>query len=273
MPPQWRQADWPSHPAIDRFRRFFDFHPQFTQAEIRRLLASYYATCAYLDRQIGRVLGHLEKLRLLEDTVVVYTSDHGEGLGARGIYGKFSLYDESAAVPMVLAGPGVPSGQICRTPVSLIDTFPTAVETVGARLADSDVDLPGRSLLKIAAEPDADRPVFSEYHAVGSLRASYMVRNLRHKYNHYVGGPPQLFDMLKDPDELHDLSSDPAHALLLREAEGRLRAIVDPEAADALARADQRKKVDAFGGEAAVLARGAFDNSPVPGEEPAFRRH
>ncbi len=273
MPPQWQQADWPTHPVVDHFRRFFDLHPQFEEKQIRRLLAAYYGACSFLDEQIGRVLHRLETLGLTDRTRVIYTSDHGEHLGARGIYGKLSLYDESAGVPMIAAGPDVPHGHACHTPTSLIDLYPSIIESVGARSYDDDAGLPGRSLWAIANNADAQRTVLSEYHAVASKHGSYMLRDERFKYNHYVGAPPQLFDMRSDPQELRDLAGDPARAEQLKACEQRLRQILDPDEVDAMARADQAARVEALGGEAAIRQRGAFDNSPAPGEAPAFRLH
>ena len=72
-----------------------------------------------------------DEFGLTDSTRVLYTSDHGECLGARGIFGKFTLYDEAAAVPMIMAGPDVPEGKVVQTPVSLVDCFPTALECVG----------------------------------------------------------------------------------------------------------------------------------------------
>ncbi|MBT3341727.1 MAG: sulfatase-like hydrolase/transferase [Gemmatimonadetes bacterium] len=273
MPPQWRQDDWPAHPVIDHFRRFFDFHPQFDESQIRRLLAAYYGACSFLDEQIGRVLQQLESLGLSDRTRVIYSSDHGEHLGGRGIFGKFSLYDESAAIPLITAGPDVPHGHVCRTPASLIDIHPSMVESVGLARHEEDAGLPGRSLWTIASNPDAQRTVLSEYHAVGSRHASYMLRDARYKYNHYIQASPQLFDLQADPDELVDLADDPACAEQLVDCETRLRRILDPEAVDLRARSDQEALVESMGGAAAVRDRGAFDNSPAPGETPTFRQH
>ena len=91
---------------------------------VRRVTAAYYGTTTYLDQQIGRVLSALDEFSLTDSTRVLYTSDHGECLGARGIFGKFTLYDEAAAVPMIMAGPDVPEGKVVQTPVSLVDCFP-----------------------------------------------------------------------------------------------------------------------------------------------------
>ena len=273
-PKQWQESDWPTHGAMDYFRRFFDFGPpQFSEPEIQRMMAAYFGACTYVDAQIGRVVDHLDAVGLADNTRVIYTSDHGEHYGSRGIYGKFTMYDDAAALPMIAAGPDIPTGKVSTTPVSLIDTFQTAVECVGASYTDADADLPGDSIFSLAAQPDQNRTVFSEYHAVGSEHAFYMARDRDYKYVHYVNDKPQLFDCHADPDEVNDLSTDPAHTDTVKQYEAKLREIVDPEAEDANAKADQKAKIDSFGGLEAVLARGAFDNSPVPGEKPAFRNH
>jgi choline-sulfatase len=270
MPPQWRAEEWPRHPAIDRFRRFFDFAEPFDEETIRRLVAAYYGVCTHLDEQVGRVLRARSDAGLEETTRVVYTSDHGECLGARGIFGKFTMYDESAAVPLIVSGPDVPAGRTVGTPASLVDLFPTVLEAVGVGIDDEQRGLPGRSLWAAAREEERERTVFSEYHAVGARDGIFMVRDRRHKYVHYVHDPPQLFDLERDPEERHDLADAREHRGALLALEAALRAVLDPEATDARAKADQRAKVEAFGGRDAVIARGTFDNSPVPGEEPSF---
>ena len=131
--------------------------------------------------------------------------------------------------------------------------------------------MPGESLWGLATRADEERTVFSEYHALGTAHATYLLRDRRYKYVHYVGAPAQLFDLDEDPQELRNLAGLPEYGALLAEREGRLRALLDPEAVDARARAEQRAKVAAYGGEAAVRARGAFTNSPAPGEEAVFR--
>lgn len=271
--PQWRQEDWPDHPAIDYFRRFFTFDPQFPEALIRQMNAAYYGVCTYLDRQIGRVLDTLDELGLTDITRVIYTSDHGEHLGARGIYGKFTMYEESAGIPMLAAGPDVPVGKVVDTPVSLVDSFPTILDGVGAHLTDEDADLPGRSLWEIANADDYDRTVLSEYHAVGSKHGAYMLRNRQYKYVHYVNERPQLFDLQHDPDECHDLALSDDHRQVIQGFDQELRQLLDPEGVDTQCKDEQRALIDSFGGQDAVMNRGAFDNSPVPGEAPAFRKH
>ena len=263
--PQSQPEEWPGHPVIAAFRHFFREDEPFSQDQLCNLGAAYYAACSHLDAQIGGVLAALSELGLDSSTRVIYTSDHGESLGARGLTGKFTLYDESAAVPFILAGPEVPAGHVVGTPVSLVDCFPTVVAAVGGSPVPG---LPGGDLWQLAAAPPQPRTVFSEYHAIGTAAACYMLRDARHKYNYYVGGPPQLFDLAADPEERHDLVAEarPAAAGLVRRFEAELRSMLDPEAVDRRAKTDQAAQVEAYGGREAVLARGTFANSPTPGE-------
>lgn len=271
LPPQWLEEDWPQHPVLEGMRRLFNYEEPFDEIGVRQLLATYYAVCEYVDANIGQVLDTLGALGLDERTRVIYSSDHGESLGARGLYGKFTMYEESAAIPLIMAGPEVPAGKVVHTPVSLLDMAPTVLEAVGATPDAWSEQLPGASLWSLMLQADHERSVLSEYHAVGTQHGYFMLRDLRYKFVYYVNAPPQLFDMLNDPDELQDLAPLPAYQAVLAERERRLRVLLDPEAVDDQARADQRAKVEAFGGEAAVRARSTFTNSPVPGEAPGFR--
>ena len=274
MPAQWREADWPRHPAYDYMRRFFSSEQPFPEAAIRRLNAVYYGICSFLDQQIGRVLATVDALNLRDSTRVIYTSDHGEHIGARGLYGKFTMYEEAANIPFIMSGPDVPAGKVVNTPISLIDCYPTILEAVGCAPPDDGIERPGESLWAFAASDDRERTVFSEYHAIGSRNAYYMLRDRRCKYIYHVGAPAQLFDLVADPDELYDLAlaADLETGNLLAEYEARLREILDPEAVDRRAKADQARRIESLGGREAVVARGVFTNSPAPGEVPRFSR-
>ncbi len=275
MPPQWRCEEWPRHPAIEFAREYFNFTEQISESEVRRFLAAYYGAVTYLDRQIGKVLDALEHAGISEDTLVVYTSDHGEDLGARGLFGKFHFYDEAARIPLICAGPGFPAGCAVATPVSLADLYPTFLQASGIQASVSEPttaepELPGSSLFALANEEDAERTVFGEYHGVGTRNGTYMLRDGTFKYIYYVDGAPMLFDMKADPDELHDLAGDPAYREVLGRFEASLREIVDPERVDAEAKAAQAARIEAAGGAEAVRSRGTFDNSPIPGEKAEF---
>jgi choline-sulfatase len=180
------------------------------------------------------------------------------------------MYEESAGVPLLMAGPDVPARHVCDTPVTLADGFPTFIQALGAQPDPRDRDLPGVSLLDVARGRVPERIILSEYHAAGAVTASYMIRNGRYKYIHYVGLPPMLFDLASDPHERRDLGRDPAFGQTVAECERLLRTVVDPEAADRLARADQLSHIEAHGGRDAILKRGHVRYSPPPGAKAAY---
>jgi choline-sulfatase len=218
----------------------------------RRALAAYLGLVSFMDAQVGRVLTALDEAGLRETTRILYTSDHGENAGKRGFWGKSNHYQEAAAVPMIVAGEGVPAGKLCATPVSLTDAYPSVLDAVGLS-AESD-HVPGRSLFALANQPDErDRIAFSEYHAAGSPSASYMLRKGRFKLIYYVGFAPELFDLDADPEETTNLAARADHAAVVRELEAALRDIVDPEAVDHRANAAQRALIESKGGPDQVM--------------------
>jgi choline-sulfatase len=239
LPPGWQEQDWPRHPAMAFLRQRLDLEQPFSEAVVRKANAAYLGLCAFVDDQVGQVLAALEASGQADNTRVVYTTDHGESMGARGIVGKFTMYDESAAIPMLLAGPDVPQAHVCDTPVSLIDTFPTVLQAVGAQPAPADEDIPGNSLLEIANAADAERTVLCEYHALATRHATYMLRDRKYKYIHYHNDPPQLF-AAHDTAELHDLAAEPQHVSVVDELETRLCEILDPEVMDQTAKQAQQ---------------------------------
>jgi choline-sulfatase len=219
---------------------------------------------SFLDDNIGQIMQALRETGLEGDTTVIYTSDHGDNLGARGLWGKSTLYQESVGVPMIVAGPGIRQGE-SKTPVDLLDLFPTILEGVGIDPEPHMGDRSGKSLFDVAAAPaDGDRVVFSEYHAAGSNTAAFMVRKGRWKYHHYVRFQPELFDLEADPEELVDLAGDAAYAPVLRKMEAELRRICDPEAVDAMAKHDQLEMIERLGGVEAASKMGSGGATPAP---------
>jgi choline-sulfatase len=90
-------------------------------ADLDRALAGYFGLVSFLDEQVGKILAALEEAGLAATTRVAYTSDHGDNLGFRGLWGKATMYEESAGVPLLLGGPEVPAGAAYPTPVTLLD--------------------------------------------------------------------------------------------------------------------------------------------------------
>jgi len=185
------------------------------------------------------------------------------------VWGKSTMYEESARVPLVMAGPGVAAGAVCPTPTSQVDFFPTALAAVGVRDA-LPPEFPGRSLFDIAAAPG--RLIFSEYHGMGSTSGVFMVRKGRHKYVYYTKFSPELFDLDTDPEEVDDLAQRAGHEGLLARCHAALAGVCDPIAVDARARRRQLEVLARHGGRAAVIARGDFGFSPPPGIRPEFQK-
>jgi choline-sulfatase len=268
LPKQYLPAQRPYHPYLRDYDDCVAYDAGFAgdHARVRRAIAGYLGLVSFMDDNVGKVLGALRDAGLASDTRVVYTSDHGDNVGARGLWGKSTMYEESAGVPLLLAGPDVSSGAQCAAPVSHVDLFPFFLEAVG--LPFSSHDHPGTSALTIAAGGNAERAVFSEYHAIGSTGGITMLRKGRWKYVHCVRYPPQLFDLQSDPEELVDLAGDPAHRATLAAMEAELRRHFDPEEVDARAKRRQGELLARAGGREAALARGDLNYTPAPGQAP-----
>lgn len=241
------------HPVIAQIRRAFHNDDPLTDEQQRAAIASYWALVSHLDHQVGRLVDAIDGSSLGEDTVVIYTSDHGEMAGHHGIWQKQVFYEPAVRVPLIVRLPDrlrgdAPPSRI-RSDASLVDLLPTLRDLAGLPV---DGTLPGRSLL--AADPavptdEAARPVLSEYHAQGMVDGGFMLKRGRYKYCYYVGHRPQLFDVVADPLERHDLAADPAQAGVLADLDAALRRLLDPEEVDREAKADQgRRRSSGFAG-------------------------
>jgi len=271
MPRLYDKASHPSHPAVAALKSVMNYDDYFADEQaVRRAVASYYALVSFLDHNIGQVIAALDAAGLTASTRVIYSSDHGDNLGARGLWGKSVMYEESAAIPMILAGAGVAPGAVVDTPVSLVDCYRSVLEAVGCPLSAEDRARPSHSLWEIAAGAQPDRTVMSEYHAVASITGSFMIRHGRWKYVHHVGYRPELFDLESDPGETTDLAERPDMAAVIAECKAALLRICDPDAVSAEAFADQHRRIASHGGRDAILARGDYGYTPAPGEKPAF---
>ncbi len=252
------------HPWVERMASHWDHDATLgTDARRKLAIACYFGLITFLDERIGRLLAVLERTGLAATTRVIYSTDHGDNLGTRGLWNKDVLYRESTGIPLIIAGPGIRAGHVSKTNVNLVDLYPTFLDAVGLPPVESDHDLPGRCLFDVADEPDdADRMVLSEYHAVGAVSGAFMLVRGRYKYHYYVGYRPELFDLEADPEETNDLAGDPAHCEVLAAFERHLRRMLDPEAVDRRAKDDQNALVARHGGPEAALKLG------YPGETP-----
>jgi choline-sulfatase len=183
-----------------------------TDDQVRAARHGYYAAISYLDERIGEVLGALRDSGLDDDTIVVFTADHGEMLGERGLWYKMSFFEQSARVPLLIRVPGEASAPRIAEPVSLLDLAPTLIELVGAAWEPA-VAADGESLAPVIAGDAAGRsqPVVGEYLAEGVNAPAVMVRHRTHKLIACPGDPDQLYDLASDPAEVVNLASEPEH--------------------------------------------------------------
>ena len=237
--------DYPAaddHPVLEELRDHFDGR-DVDEETLLRTRRAYYALCARLDDEIARVLAALERLGLVDDTLVIYASDHGEPLGDHETWWKCNMYEPSVGIPMIVSGPGVERGTV-ETPVSLLDLVPTVADALGVERDPTWRGVSQWGVLRGRRSPDRTRAVFSEYHAHGTSEGMYMLRTGRYKYVHYPSGPDQLFDLEADPRELENQADDPAYAPVRERLARRLNARVDPdpETIDRRAKEDQRRR-------------------------------
>jgi choline-sulfatase len=264
LPATTNPALWSHHPSIEFFRRQHNLTDPLSENETRNARRAYAALVTFVDDLIGRVLDALDRAGFTGKTRVLYTSDHGDHLGDHGMWKKGTMLESSVGVPLILAGPDVPSGNVSRTNVSLIDIFPTIVEAVGAGYEYVDASLTGRSLVEISREVDHDREVFSEYHSSWSERGIYLIRRGDLKYIFHVDAPAQLFNVIDDPAEVNDLAGDSAYATVLAQMETNLRARVNPERVDRLVREHQSVRISEAGGMPVLRGERTLDYSPPP---------
>ena len=240
LPDTWNEPLESQHPVIQHHRWAWRNEIPPPEDTVRCALASYYALVSSLDAQIGRILDAVDSSQLSENTVVIYTSDHGEMAGSHGIWQKQCFYESAVKVPLMLR---LPSGETRRVSqnISLVDVLPTLLDIVGL---EKPAELPGESLIEIARNQQhkTTRTVFSEYHHMGMLNAGYMLKCGDYKLCYYVGNQPQLFNVDIDPLENSDLALNPDYAEIRSTLEDALYEIVDPESEDARAKENQQMR-------------------------------
>jgi choline-sulfatase len=182
--------------------------------QVRTARHGYYAAISYVDERVGDVLAALRDTGLDDDTTVLFTADHGEMLGERGLWYKMSFFEPSVRVPLIVTAPGRLAPGRRAEPVSLLDLAPTLLElATPGRLDELAEEMDGFSLGSLLDGRDAGRPapVVGEYLAEGVTSPAVMIRRGPHKFVSCEGDPEQLYDLSNDPLELVNLAGRPAH--------------------------------------------------------------
>ncbi|MBN9074370.1 MAG: choline-sulfatase [Rhizobiales bacterium] len=212
-----------------------------TPEQVRHSRRGYFANISYLDDKIGELLSILERTRMLDDTAIVFASDHGDMLGERGLWFKMCFYEGSARVPLMIAAKGVAPGRH-DAPTSNLDVCPTLCDIAGIDIGAIAPWTDGQSLLPLTRGAARTAPVLMEYAAEGSYAPMVAIREGRYKFVHCEIDPPQLFDLESDPLERVNLAADPANGALVTAFMEKVRARWDMAAFDRAVRESQARR-------------------------------
>lgn len=200
------------------------------KAYVKKFIQAYLANVAYADEMVGRILNALEKSPYADNTLIVVTSDNGYHMGEKDYFFKNSAWEESARAPLIFAGPGIPKNASCKTPVSLIDLYPTFNEIAGLpNDPHPHHPLDGHSMLPLLKEPTKgkwngpkvaltakiakdlsnDKPIKAGY--AKPAAQIYTVRSERYRYIICPDGGQELYDCEKDPHHWKNLASNPEY--------------------------------------------------------------
>lgn len=214
--------------------------------KIRDARRAYFGACSYVDAQIGALLKTLEECDLAEDTLVVFSGDHGDMLGERGLWYKMHWFEMAARVPLLISAPKRFAARHVSESVSTLDLLPTLVELAGGQLP-TELPLDGRSLLPHLQGQGGHDEVIGEYTAEGTLSPLMMIRRGDYKFVYSEQDPCLLFDLKNDPRERENLAGSASHRELFEAflAEARQRWDIPAITAQVLASQRRRRFVDA----------------------------
>ena len=195
-----------------------------TWSDWRKVIATYWAYCTFIDDQVGKIIGYLKDEGLYDNTVIILTTDHGDMLGNHRLFNKgFHMYEETHHIPFIMRVPQVEEGQTCDAYVNLVDLMPTILECAGAEIGSH---LDGRSILPLvhsAVPEDWPEEAYAQFHGYEATLASVrMVRNHKWKYVYNPYSVDELYDMVSDPGELVNLAPQLGFKHVLRRMKGRM---------------------------------------------------
>ncbi|MBB4861848.1 choline-sulfatase [Pseudomonas nitritireducens] len=229
-------------PHSQRLLKVIDLWGQeMPEDKVRAARRAYFGACSYVDAQIGALLRTLEDCGLSDDTLIVFSGDHGDMLGERGLWYKMHWFEMAARVPLLVHAPKRFATHRVSQSVSTVDLLPTLVELAGGQV-EPGVDLDGRSLLPHLQGSGGHDEVIGEYTAEGTVSPLMMIRRGDFKFVYSEQDPCLLFDVKNDPRELQNLMDSPAHANLVRDLLGEARARWDIPAITRQVLASQRRR-------------------------------
>lgn len=184
---------------------------EMPEERIKAARRAYYGACSYVDDQVGKLLRVLDNCGMSDDTIVVFTGDHGDMLGERGLWYKMVWYENSARVPFIVHSPGRFAPKRVAENVSTMDILPTFADIVGAPLIPG-LPLDGVSLLPYLTDDTTtdevkEHTVLGEYMGEGTQSPVVMIRRGRYKFTYSLLDQPMLFDLVADPEEKVDLAA------------------------------------------------------------------
>jgi choline-sulfatase len=228
-----------NHPYALDLRKHFQTDA-FSEEQIVGLRHGYLAGVDFLDVQLGRLIDAVEAAGRRENTLIVYTSDHGEMLGKFGMWWKCSTYEDAFRVPLIVSGPGFARGERASTPVTLHDLQASIFRATGAVRPGHWWGEP----LQGVAVDDPDRVVIAEYHGHGTRSGTFAVPKGDWKLHFHAAAPHQLFHLGVDPEELTNRYDDERD--IASELERELRWLCDPELEFRRAHAFERRQLEAI---------------------------
>lgn len=211
--------------------------------QVRAARRAYYGAVSYVDERIGQILGVLGETGLAQDTIVLLIADHGDMLGERGLWYKMGFFEPACRIPLIVHAPGRFAAHRVAESASLLDLLPTLCDLGGADLQGSGVSGEGRSLVSAMRGGPGPDEVLGEYLAEGAIAPIVMIRRDRWKFIHSPVDPDQLFDLVSDPRELHNLAAEPAHRQRVAQFRQEVARRWDLPALNQAVRASQRRRI------------------------------
>ena len=211
-------GDWDDIPLAGRPKTSERFGLD-SQKEKRKVLQAYYASVSFMDAQVGRILAVLDDMGLRDNTIIVFTSDHGYHLGEHEFWQKSSLHEESARIPLIIAAPGKQPA-VSSSLAQLMDIYPTLVEMCGLT---PPKHLQGRSLAPTLDDPEARIHEFVHCASGRQPKVHHLIRTERHAYMAWANGTAELYDMDDDPEQFTNLAGAEDSEDVLATLQGHLK--------------------------------------------------